>query len=111
MVAVVGRRKRDRTLQENAAGVAKAKGKRDPSMTDEQRRAVSIPVLLQAKTALEYHNDARLNTLWLMQYALGSRGATARELTWSDLRVRAFAGMFADAQREVPLLCTYIGAT
>ena len=110
-VAVVGRRKRDRTLHENAAGVAKAKGKRDTSVTDEQRRAVSISLLLQAKTALEYNKDARLNALWLMQYALGSRRATARELTWTDLRFRAFAGMFADAQREVPLLCTYFEAT
>jgi len=103
-VAALGRCKRDRNLQENAAGVAKAKGKRDPSVTDEQRRAVFISLLMQEKTALEYHKDARLNALWLLQYALRSRGATASELTWSDVRVRAFSGMFAGAQREVPLL-------
>jgi len=52
MVAVVGRRKRDRTLMQNAAGVANAKSKRDQSVTDEQRRAVSISLLMLAKTAL-----------------------------------------------------------
>ena len=103
-VAGVGRHKPDRTLQENAAGVAKAKNKRDLSLTDKQRRAVSFSLLLQEKTALEYNKDARPNALRWTQYALGSRGATARELTWGDMRVRPFAKTLADALREMPLL-------
>ena len=65
-VAVFVRRKWDRTLQESAAGVSKEKGKRDPSVSGEKRRAVSISLVLKEKTALEYKNDARPSAHWFM---------------------------------------------
>jgi len=46
-----------------------------------------------------------------MQFALESRGATARELASSDMSVRTFLGMFHDDGNPARLLCTYITAT
>lgn len=115
-VSVVGRRKRERMLQENAAGTAKALGKRDLSLSDVQRRVVSQGLLLQPTTALGLHKHAVLNALWILQFALDARGATARDLAWSDLAARVFAGMFGGGgtgpgSAGPDVLCAYISAT
>lgn len=114
-ISVVGRRKRERMLQETAAGTAKALGKRNPSLSDEQRRAVSQALLLQSTTAMALHKHSVLNALWLMQFSLEARGATVRDLAWSDMAVHTFPGMFGGgegAEMASPdTLCADISAT
>ena len=110
-VSVKRRRQRDQRLQDTAAGEAKALGKRNHALGDTQRRGVCLSLLLEPTTAEQYGRNVNLNTVWVMQFALESRGATARELAWSDMSVRTFAGMFHDDGNPARLLCTYITAT
>lgn len=113
-LSVVGRRKRERMLQESAAGTAKALGKRDPSLSDDQRRSVSQGLLLQPTTAMALHRHSLLNALWIVQFSLDARGATVRDLAWSDLAARTFPGMFGGGGGAAPgpdVLCAYISAT
>jgi len=51
--AVLDRRKPDGILQESAAGVAKAIGKRNVSVTDKQRALTSEGMLLRQTTELQ----------------------------------------------------------
>lgn len=104
-IAVVSRRKGERKLQENAVGEAKAMGKRDPSASDAQRRAICKTLLLRTTTAMELHNHTLLRSMWVLRCALESRGATARDLTRSDLAIRIFDGMFASGGRDLDALC------
>jgi len=111
-VAVVGRRKRGRMLQENAAGAAKALGKRDATVSDERRRGANKALLLEPTTALNFRKESMLSKLFTVQFALEARGATTSDLAWSDLAVHEFTGMLAAARGGDPkVLCTYISAT
>jgi len=110
-VSVKRRRQRDQRLQETAAGEAKALGKRNHTLADAQRRGVCLALLLEPTSSEQYGKNVNLNTVWVMQFALESRGATARELAWSDMAVRTFPGMFNDDGHAVQVLCTYITAT
>jgi len=58
-----------------------------------------------------YTKKVNLNTVWVMKYALEARGATARELTFSEMADRTFVGMFNDDGNPAGVLCTYITAT
>jgi len=110
-LSVKRRRHRDQGLQDTAVGEAKALGKRNHALEDTQRRGVCLSLLLEPTTAEQYGSNVNLNTVWVMQFALESRGATARELAWSDMSVRTFPGMFHDDGNPARLLCTYITAT
>lgn len=109
--AIVERRKRDRLLQETSAGSAKALGKRKQLVSDEQRRGVAQALLLRPTTAVEFQRLSRLNALYLLQFAMAARGATARDMTWSDIAVNTFPGMFPAGGKEQPVLCFYVSAT
>lgn len=104
-----------RMLQETAAGTARALGKRNPSLSDVQRRAVSQALLLQSTTAMTLHKDSFLNALWLMQFSLAARGATVRDFAWSIMAAHTFQGMFGgDEGAELAnpdTLCAYSSAT
>jgi len=111
-VAVVGRGKRDRMLQENATGVAKELGRRDVMVSDEKRHRVNKAVLLEPTTARNVRKESMLSTLLKVQFALEARGATSRDMASSDFALHQFTEMFAAARGEEPkLLCTYISAT
>lgn len=62
-------------------------------------------------TAQQYRKQVVLNAVWVVQYALGARGATARDVAWSDLSVKTFDGMYPAAAGDARMLCTYISAT
>jgi len=109
--AILDRRKRDGILQESAAGVAKAIGKRNVSVTDQQRALTSKGMLLRQTTELQLNAYLRLNALWILQYALEARGETVRGLTWSDIARRLFDGMFSANGKGLDVLCCYISAT
>lgn len=109
--AIVERRKRDRLMQETSAGSAKALGKRKQAVTDEQRRGVAQALLLRPTTAAEFQRLSRLNAVYTLQFALAARGATARDLAWSDIAVNTFPGMFCAGGKDQPVLCVYISAT
>jgi len=109
--AIVERRKRDRLLQETSAGAAKALGKRKQLVTDEQRRGVAQALLLRPTTAVEFQRLSRLNALYLLQFAMAARGATARDMAWSDIAVNTFPGMFTASGKDQPVLCFYVSAT
>jgi len=110
--AVVGRRKRDRMLQENAAGVAKALGERDTTVSDERRRGVNKDHPLEPTTVLNFRQQSILSTLFTVHFYLEARGATTRDLAWSDFAAHQLTGMFATAGGEEPkVLFMYISAT
>lgn len=108
--AVVGRRKRDRMLQETSAGTAKAKGKRKPTVSDEQRRRVA-KALLETVGSQEFQKLSRINAVYTLQFALEARGATARDLGLSDVAVHTFPGLFSAGGKDLEVLCFYISAT
>jgi len=110
-VSVKRRRQRDQRLQEGAAGVGKAMGKRNHTVSDAQRRDVCLSLLVTPTTWDASTKNVNLNTVWVMQYALEARGATARQLTFSDMAARTFVGMFNDDGKPARVLCTYITAT
>jgi len=109
--AIVERRKRDRLLQETSAGSAKALGKQKQLVTDEQRRGVAQALLLRPTTAVEFQRLSRLNALYLLQFAMAARGATARDMAWSDIAVNTLPGMFTASGKDQPVLCFYVSAT
>lgn len=109
--AILDLRKRDGILKESAAGVAKAVGKRNVSVTDQQRALASKAMLLRQTTELRLSTHLRLNALWILQYALEARGETVRGLTWSDVARRVFDGFFSANGKGLDGLCCYIAAT
>jgi len=110
-VVVVGRRKRDRMLQENAAGVAKALRKWDATVSNERGRVLNKALLLEPTTALNFRKESMLSTVFTMQFALELRGATTRDVAWRDFALHQLTGTFAAAGREEPkVLCTQISA-
>jgi len=109
--AVLDRRKRNGILKESAAGVAKAIGKRNVSVTDQQRALTSKGMLLRQTTELQLISYLRLSALWIVQYALEARGETVRGLTWSDIVRRLFDGMFSANGKGLDILSCYISAT
>jgi len=108
---VVNQSKRQRFLENNAAGVAKAMGERDPTLPDAERRTMTEGLLLRAFTAEELKKHMLLSSLFLKTFSLEARGATARGLEWSDLSVRRFPSMFGTGGATVDVLCTYVSAT
>ena len=109
--AILDRRKRDGILQQSAAGVAKAIGKRNVSVTDQQRALTSKGMLLGQTTELQLNAYLRLNALWILQNALEARGETVRGPTWSDIARRLFDGIFSANGKDLDVLCCYISAT
>lgn len=114
-ISVSGRRKRERMLEETAAGTAKALEKRNPLLPEEQRRAISQALLLQFTATMALHKHSVLNALRLMQFSLDARGATVRDLAWSDMAVRTVPGMFGGgegaAMASPDTVCAYFSAT
>jgi len=98
----LGRRTRDRMLQENAAEVAKTLGKRDATVSDERRRGVNKALLMEPTTALNFRKESMLSTLFTMQSDIEARRATTRDLAWSFFAVHQFTGMFAPAGGDDP---------
>lgn len=68
-------------------------------------------LLLRPTTAREFQRLSRLNAVCAWQFALAARGATARELTWSDMAVNTFPGMLVAGGKDLPVVCVYIAAT
>ena len=93
-------------MQDTAGGEAKALGKRNHALWDTQCCGVCLSLLMESTTAEQYGGNVNLNTVWVMQFALGSRGATVRELIWSDMSVRTFPGIFQDDGNPARLHCT-----
>jgi len=91
--------------------VAKAIGKRNVSVTDQQRALTSEGMLLRQTTQLQLNAHLRLNALWILQYALEARGETVRGLARSDVARRHFDGMFYANGKGQDVLCCYISAT
>lgn len=110
-VSVVKQRKREKVLEDQAAGASKALGRRDPSMSDEQREAAVRRLLLLPTSATQYRLKSLLAALFVLSFALEARGATSRGIVWSDLVVRHFPAMFSAAGKALAVLCTYILAT
>jgi len=73
-VSVKRRRQRDQQLQEGAAGMEKAMGKRNHTVSDAQRRGVCLSLIVTPTTWDAYTKNVSLNTVWIMQYALEARG-------------------------------------
>ena len=61
--------------------MAKAVGKRNLSVTDQQRELTSKGMLLRKTTQLQLNAHLRLNALWILQYAVEARGETVGGLT------------------------------
>lgn len=110
-VSAVKQRKREKVLEDQAAGASKALGRCDPSMSDEQREAAVRRLLLLPTTATQYRLKSLLAALFVLSFALEARGATSRGIVWSDLVVRHFPAMFSAAGKALAVLCTYILAT
>ena len=108
---VVQQSKRQRFLEDNAAGVSKAKGGRDPTLPDVERRTMTEGLLLYAVTGEELKKHMLLSSLLLETFSLEARGATAHGLEWSDLSVRRFPSMFGAGGAQIQVLCTYVSAT
>jgi len=109
--AVFNQRKREKVLEDHAAGSSKAVGRRDPSVTEEQREEASRRLLLTPTTAAEYQLKSVLAGLFVFTFSLDARGGTARGVTWSDLAVRRFTAMFSELGGPIYVLCTYITAS
>lgn len=110
-VAVVKQRTREKVMENQAAGLNKALGKRDPAIADAQCREVVKRLLLLPETAGKVQLQSVLAALFVITFALEARGATARGLVWSDLAVRQFEAMFSASGEALDVLCTYITAT
>jgi len=101
-------RKRGKVLGNHAAGSSKAVGRRDPSVTEEQREEASRSLLLTPKTAAECQLKSVLTGLFVFTFSLDARGGTARGVIWSDLAVRRFTAMFSELGGPIYVLRTYI---
>jgi len=110
-VSVKQRRQRDQRLQETTAGEAKTSGNRDHALGATQRRGLCLFLLLGPNLDDQYGKHVNHSTVWVMQYAFESWGATARELSGRDMSVRTFASMFHDDGNPARQLCTCITAT
>lgn len=64
-------------------------------MSDEHRRGVATALLLEPTTALENNEKSLLLALFIIQFALGSQGATVRKEVSSNVAVRKLSGMFS----------------
>jgi len=80
-------------------------------VTDEQRRGVAQALLLRPTTAVEFQRLSRLNALYLLLFAMAARGATARDMAWSDIAVNTFPGIITAGGTDQPVLCFYVLAT
>ena len=98
-------------MENNAAGAAKAMGKRSPTLPDAERRTMTEGLLLRAFTAEDLKKHMLLSSLLLGTFSLESRGATARALEWRDLSVRRFPSMFGTGGATVDVLYMYVSAT
>lgn len=87
-VSVVKQRKREKVLEDQAAGASKALGRRDPSMSDEQREDAVRRLLLFPTSATQHRLRALLAALFVLPFSLEARGTTARGIVCSDMVVR-----------------------
>ncbi|KAK1864975.1 hypothetical protein I4F81_007511 [Pyropia yezoensis] len=76
---VVTQSKRQRVLEDNAAGVAKATGQRDPSLPNSQRRTLEERMVLKATTETDVYKSMMLGSLFSMSLFLKARGAKTRD--------------------------------
>ena len=109
--AVFNQRKREKVLEDHAAGFSKAMGRRDPSVTEEQREEASRRLLLTPTTATEYQLKSVLAGSFVFRFSLGARGETARGVTRSALAVRRFTAMFSELGGPIYVLCSYFTAS
>jgi len=109
--AVFNQRKREKVLEDHAAGFSKAVGRRDPSVTEEQREEVSRRLLLTPTSPAAYQLKSVLAGLFVFTFSLDARGGTARGVAWSDLAVRQFPAIFSEVGGPIDVLCTYITAS
>ena len=82
-------------------------GRRDPSVTEEQREEASRRLLLTPTTAAEYQLKSVLAGLFVFTFSLEARGGTARGVTWSDLAVGRFTATLSELGGPIYVLCTY----
>jgi len=109
--AVFNQHKRERVLEDHAAGFPKAVRRRDPSVTEEQREEVSRRLLLTPTSPAAYQLKSVLAGLFAFTFSLHARGGTARGVAWSYLAVRQFPAMFSEVGGPIDVLCTYITAS
>jgi len=109
--AVYNQRKREKVLEDHAAGFSKAVRRRDPSVTEEQREEVSRRLLLTSTSSAAYQLKSVLADLFIFTFSLDARGGTARGVAWSDLAVRQLPAMFSEVVGPIDVLFTYITAS
>jgi len=105
--AVFNQCKREKVLDDHAAGSSKAVGRRDPSVTEEKREEASRRLLLTPTTAAEYQLKSVLAGLFVFTFSLEARGGTARGVTWSDLAVGRFTATLSDLGGPIYVLYTH----
>ena len=74
---VFNQRRREKVLEDHGAGFSNAIGRRDPSVTEEQREEVSRSLLLTPTSPAAYRLKPVLAGLFVFTFSLDARGGTA----------------------------------
>ncbi|KAK1857401.1 hypothetical protein I4F81_000020 [Pyropia yezoensis] len=105
-VSVCKKRKREKVLEDHAAGASKTLGRRSPSLSDDQRKAAVRWLLLLPTSAMKHRLRALLASLFVLSFSLEARGATAHGIVWSDMVVRQLPAMFSAHGKALDVFST-----